>query len=238
MGEKFVRPGYSSTGEKLPIYPRPEPPITLIEQQNPLTPYIAQGRESATSLFGGAAGYVKDGVGRWITFERKVEHHVKAVLPPDEPLLPGSIYVLVSSLTASVLTRSRSFPIRFISPPLFALISLPYFLPKTSHNLQRVLSDLEDTHMPEFSQRHERFVSTGVAHFNMTLERIKGSGDDLRGWTKEAVEGVEKKTGLRLGQTYSSKVDKVEVERVGVLVEEKPVGEVVRLVETKEKRVV
>ncbi|OXC64604.1 hypothetical protein AYX13_06029 [Cryptococcus neoformans] len=253
-----VRPGRSASGEKLPIYPTPEhnPAITLVETHNPLVPYITQSRESVSNVLGDARTYVQSGVSKWITFERNVEREVKSVLPPDEALNPGLIYVLVAGLSGSVLSRTRSLPVRFLAPPLFTLLAFPYFLPKTSHNVRKYLSNLEDKHFPEFAARHDHFVQTGVAHWGMLWGRIEDATEDAREWGHRAVEGVERTTGLRLGEAVS-KVEKekerlVEQERqravavpaqkyetVGYVVEQKPVAEIVAPMEpTKEKKLV
>ncbi|WWD17212.1 hypothetical protein CI109_101650 [Kwoniella shandongensis] len=238
-----VRPGFSSTGERLPIYPTPEsnPTVTLVETPNPLVPYITQSRESVSGVLGEARGYVQTGVSKWITFERRVEREVKSILPPDEALNPGLIYILISGLSGSVLTRTRSLPIRFLSPPLFTLLAFPYFLPKTSHNIRKYLSDVEDKHFPEFAARHDHFVGTGIAHFGMLRSRIEDAGEDARQWGHKAFEGVEQTTGLRVGEVVSrvekekervqaqqaTTVGQQEYKTVGYVVEQKPVAEVV-----------
>ncbi|WRT66463.1 uncharacterized protein IL334_003422 [Kwoniella shivajii] len=238
--EGSIRPGRNVSGEKLPIYQTSEsnPIITLVEKPNPLVPYIAQGRETVTSVLADARGYLQSGVSSWIGFERRVEKEVKSILPVDESLNPGLIYILISGLSGSVLTRTRSLPIRFISPPLFTLLSFPYFLPKTSHNIRKYLSDLEDKHFPELAARHDRIVSTGIAHTQMTIDRVKDATEDVRGWSRKSIDQIEKSTGLQVGHAIGkSQVEKeLEIskqrptqtyERIGYVVEQKPVAEVV-----------
>ncbi|WWC62073.1 uncharacterized protein I303_104663 [Kwoniella dejecticola CBS 10117] len=258
QGEGSVRPGRGISGDKLPIYPTSEsnPLITLVEKPNPLVPYIAQTREAVTGVLGDARGYLQSGVGSWIGFERRVEKEVKSILPPDEPLNPGLIYILVSGLSGSVLTRTRSLPIRFLAPPLFTLAAFPYFLPKTSSNIRKYLSDIEDKNFPEFAARHDRFVSTGLAHTQMTIDRIKDYGSDVKSYTAKGLDSLEKNTGLQFNQnlnTHSqthtpratqtsrvqeelSKAAPAQYERVGYVVEQKPVAEVVVPVTPKEEK--
>lgn len=64
---------------QLPIYPQPEPIVTLIETTHPISPYITQAREATQSAFSGAGEYVEGGVSRWIGFERKVEREFSVV---------------------------------------------------------------------------------------------------------------------------------------------------------------
>ncbi|ORY32828.1 apolipo protein O-domain-containing protein, partial [Naematelia encephala] len=240
-----IKPGRTQTGDKLPIYPSEDldAPVQLIETPHPLSPYIARARESTTSLFGGASEQVESGVKRWIGFERRVEHEVKQILPRDEPLTPGIIYVLIAGLSGSVLTRTRSFPIRWLTPPLLTLAAMPYFLPKTSHNIRQYLSDVEDHHFPAFAAEHDRIFSTAVAHSQMTLDRLGGLRDKAREAAEKAGRKVEDATGLKVGdvvsridrekerleaaseQQLSKSGQKMEV--VGYVVEQKPIAEIV-----------
>ncbi|WWC89226.1 uncharacterized protein L201_004144 [Kwoniella dendrophila CBS 6074] len=274
--EGSVRPGRSISGEKLPIYPTAEsnPLITLIEKPNPLVPYIAQSREAVTGVLKDARGYLQSGVGNWIGFERRVESEVKSILPADESLNPGLIYVLIAGLSGSVLTRTRSLPIRFISPPLFTLLASPYFLPKTSHNIRKYLSDFEDENFPDFAKKHDHFIQTGLAHTQMTINKIKDYKDDVKDFSSKQLENLENQTGLQLNQNViSSKIHNelsklqnknnstissttpnntispeksplpttqttTEYERIGYVVEQKPVAEVVVPVKTEEKKLV
>ncbi|KAK4683572.1 MICOS complex subunit MIC26, partial [Tremellales sp. Uapishka_1] len=274
----LVRPGRDDSGDKLPIYPLAvnNAPVVLIETVSPLTPHIAKAREATTSVLVEARGYLQSGVGKWVGFERKVEGEraeradsddmtdhasispigeVKTILSPEEPLTPGLLYVLISGLTGSVLTRTRALPIRFLTPPLFTLLAMPYFLPKTSSNIRSYLSQVEDRHFPEFAAQHDHVVQTGAAHWGMLEDRIRGVGEEAKGWSREAVQGVEKYSGLRVGDVVrkveEKKEEKVErdrvgaVETVGYVVEQKPVAQLVREVPAsaaapavKEKRLV
>ncbi|KAK6910003.1 hypothetical protein I203_104030 [Kwoniella mangroviensis CBS 8507] len=249
--EGSVRPGRSISGDKLPIYPTPEsiPTVTLIEKPNPLGPYIAQSREAVTGVLTDVRGYLQSGVGSWIGFERRVEKEVKSILPADESLNPGLIYVLISGLSGSVLTRTRSLPIRFLAPPLFTLAAAPYFLPKTSHNIRKYISDLEDKNFPEFAARHDRFVNTGIAHTQMTYNRFKDATEDLKEWSEKSLNTLENKSGLQISNVISHnqvqksleklKEKKTNYETVGYVVEQKPVAEVVVPIEKEgEKKLV
>ena len=165
-------------------------------------------------------------------------------MPRDENLNPGIIYVLIAGLTGSVLSRTRAFPIRFLTPPLFTVLAMPYFLPKTSHNIRQYLSTLEDRHFPDFAARHDQIMATSESHFEMLKDRVGGASKDMTNWSKSAVEGIEKGTGLKVGdvvrrgQEAAGKVRNeleakvpekgVKMEKVGYVVEQRPVAELVR----------
>ena len=255
---------------QLPIYPTSdsEPLVTLVETQSPIAPYIARAREATAGALSGVSGYVEKGVSRWISFERSAEREyrrenarvnvyamekyltlfvgeMKSVFPADESLTPGIIYVLIAGLSGSVLTRTRSFPLRLLAPPLLALVAMPYFLPKTSHNLRGYLSDLEDEHFPTFANRHDQMYTQVGMHWDMLRHRLGSAGNDAKGWGSKAVEGIESSTGLRVGDIVRKGKDKVEMQKervqgrlkvgeepvqletVGYVVETKPVAEIV-----------
>lgn len=62
---------------QLPIYATPEGSITLVETTHPISPYIAQARESTQSTLSSAATYVEGGVSKWVGVERKVERKLQ-----------------------------------------------------------------------------------------------------------------------------------------------------------------
>lgn len=135
---------------------------------------------------------------------------VKQIVSPDESLTPGLIYVAVAGLTGSVLTRTRAFPIRFLAPPVFALAALPYFLPKTAHNLRQYVSDAEDKHIPEFAEKHDRFNNALELHWQLALDKLRGAGNDVNTWSNKAVESVESATGLKMAEAVRVGQERVE----------------------------
>ncbi|EJT52729.1 hypothetical protein A1Q2_04887 [Trichosporon asahii var. asahii CBS 8904] len=201
VGTGPVYPGRDRLGNKLPIYSSPddERVVTLVVTPNPLTEYITTGREAAQGVLGEARETIQKGVQSWVGFERNVEREVKQIVDPTEPLTPGIIYVLVAGLTGSVLTRTRSFPVRFLAPPLFTLAAMPYFLPKTSHNIRAYLSDVEDRVAPEFAAKHDHFNSMMNMHYHMALDKLRGASSDVDGWAQRARQGVQDATGLNVG---------------------------------------
>ena len=156
---------------------------------------------------------------------------------------PGLLYTLITGLSASVLTRPRAFPIRLLAPPIFTIAGLRYFLPKTYHNLRSYLSDAEDAHFPEFAASHDRFNASLSTHWEMLKSRVEGVTGQAQNLGGRVREGVEGATGLRLGnvaKAVEAKQAETEkdigavgpVKRVGVVVEQKPVAEVVAPVDS------
>lgn len=150
----------------------------------------------------------------------EIPEQVKDLLPKDEPMTPGLLYVGIATLTGSVLGRSReweprkrvssvhsrrilgpgSAPVRVILPPTALVLSLAYFLPKTFANVSDYTSSLEAAYVPSIhTQRlqlqHSLSKSLGTA--SKTYSSTKDSlGENVRWARKE----VESKTGLKVAE--------------------------------------
>jgi organizing structure protein 2 len=125
---------------------------------------------------------------------------------------------------------------------------MPYFLPKTAHNLRQYLSNVEDSRFPDFAAKHDSLNSNLETHWEMVKNRVGGAGKDVESWSRSAVEGIERGTGLKVADVVKrgqAAVDQirdnadgkgVQYERVGYVVEQKPVAEIVRPVEPQSGR--
>lgn len=139
-----------------------------------------------------------------------VAGRVKSIIAPDEPLTPGILYVGVSALTGSILSRGRFLPTRLLLPPIFFFATLNHFLPKTSHNISSYVSELEERYAPGLKEKHD----IANAHTRMTWERAKKATRDGReglGRTTEGlVERIQAATGLKLRETLGWGENRVE----------------------------
>lgn len=139
-----------------------------------------------------------------------VAGRVKSIIAPDEPLTPGILYVGVSALTGSILSRGRFLPTRLLLPPIFFFATLNHFLPKTSHNISSYVSELEERYAPGLKEKHD----IANAHTRMTWERAKEATRDGReglGRTTEGlVERIQAATGLKLRETLGWGENRVE----------------------------
>jgi len=106
--------------------------------------------------------------------------------------------------------------VRFLAPPLFSLAALPYFLPKTAHNLRKYVSDVEDKHMPEFAASHDRFNQALELHWHAALDKLRGASDEARVWSSQAVHSVEEATGLKVAEAVRLGQDRVHVAKAKV----------------------
>ncbi|KAH9948329.1 apolipo protein O-domain-containing protein, partial [Amylocystis lapponica] len=182
---------------QLPIYPAPEPEILLLETPSELEKQIRVARRAVTATYLDAHARVQHVVSRWIGVEQAVEHRLKSLVAPDEPLTPGILYVGVATLTGSVLARNRGLALRLLLPPALLALSLRQFLPKTAHNVAGYLGALEDHYAPGLAQKHE----VAKAHSAMTVDRVKDATQSGREAVTAGVVGavarLEQATGLK-----------------------------------------
>jgi MICOS complex subunit MIC26 len=120
-------------------------------------------------------------------FSYNVTGRIKSFRSPTEPLTPGTLYVLTSTLLGSIIARS-SILLRFTLPPALFLTSAFRFLPETSTNISNYVYDLEKEFTP------------GLARLQTDLSRtVKNSWHSVRdGWSTSIriVEtGVQKSAG-------------------------------------------
>jgi MICOS complex subunit MIC26 len=133
-----------------------------------------------------------------ILYDSSSSDRVKALIAPDEPLTPALLYVGVTSLSGSILARNRSVFTRVLLPPTFFLLSLKYFLPKTTHNVSAYAGSLEEEHFPSLAQKH----AVAIAHTHMTWERVREAGisgrDKVQDGLGSAARKVQDLTGLKV----------------------------------------
>ncbi|OCH89366.1 hypothetical protein OBBRIDRAFT_835851 [Obba rivulosa] len=191
-------PASPAVGRQLPIYPAPEPELILVEAPLPLEAEIGVARRAVTQTLNDAHARVQAVVSRWIGVEQAVEHRLKSLVAPDEPLTPGLLYAGVAGLTGSILARNRSIALRASLPPLLFTLAFARFLPHTASNVRAYLSALEDAYAPRLAEVH----ATANAHAAMTWARAREGLGDARAGLEGAVEKglgrVEEATGLKL----------------------------------------
>ncbi|KAJ7118056.1 apolipo protein O-domain-containing protein [Mycena epipterygia] len=183
---------------KLSIYADPPKEIVLLDTPSALEGHIGTVRRTVTGQYREAHTQVQGLVSRWIGVENRVEHRIKSLLPPDERLVPGALYVAIAFLSGAILARNRSLPIRALLPPVLAVGAAAHFLPKTSANVRAYTGELEERYVPEVARVHE----VGKAHTAMTWERVRAGTEDARaavsGGVLGAVARVQGATGLKI----------------------------------------
>lgn len=194
--------------DKLPIYPKPNELLVLLDTPSPLELKIGQIRREVCGYYTDARASVQGVVDRWIHVESMVESRLKSFRDPTEPLNPGLLYTGIAALTTSIFTRSRSLPTRFLLPPLSLLGAFAYFLPRTAHRVGSYAEELEGQYAPRVGEIRQ----TGIAHTQMAVERVRESareGKEAVGkGASSLVEAIESATGLKLGDVLGKEGEK------------------------------
>lgn len=110
----------------------------------------------------------------------------------------------VSTLLGSILTRTRSFPIRFLSPPLALVLSSSYFLPKTASNVSSYTAALEKAYIPSVYEQQVALTS----QVRSAWRQVSGKAAEVGGKAERAVAQaggkLQEQSGLRLQQAQSA----------------------------------
>ena len=130
--------------------------------------------------------------------ENSFTQTIASLAPPKESgeqLMPGTIYVLVSAMAGSIVTRRSNILLRFSVPVVAGITAGNVFIPTTMQNIRELLWKYEEkfpvvanTHRT-VRERTERFWETGKAHSAMTVamaqDKIKEGREAVEDWVKK-----------------------------------------------------
>lgn len=71
-----------------------------------------------------------------------------------DTFLPGALYVVLSVMAGSILTRRRTLLLRTATPIMFGVGTAIYVLPETSKSIGSAIWKLEEEKMPAFARQH------------------------------------------------------------------------------------
>ncbi|KAH8920710.1 hypothetical protein BT69DRAFT_1222459, partial [Atractiella rhizophila] len=216
------------------LYSKPEPPKLLVQEQLPLQNQIRDTRLLVQDYYKQATEQARGLTDRWIRWERGVEDEVHRVLPKDEKLTPGILYVGVSFLAGSLVARGRSFPIRLLLPPTFLVGSSVYFLPKTSQSIRSYYNHHESSRFPDFHKTRQQYIHSTTEWGRNNLQWVQGLQGKAKELTRSAVQEGEKRTGLKLGSLVDEAREKIEKVKDSEMAQ-KALGEVKKLENEAEK---
>lgn len=109
--------------------------------------------------------------------------------------MPGFVYILVATLSGSILTRNRGVLLRFSVPLAFGIGAARATLPHTSRNVGDLIWKYEERY-PEVAKVHlqtreriARLWETGKAHTQMSVgmleEKVVEARDKAEDWVKQ-----------------------------------------------------
>lgn len=175
----------------------PHPPassadIKLNSATSPTDYFTAQVRTARLQLYK-LSVTAEDSVNNFMTGALRLEHSftstVASLAPPptaNEALVPGMIYVLVSAMAGSIITRNRNILLRATVPVIFGVTAGYVAIPVTMRNVGNLVWKYEekypvvrDTHL-QIKERAQYIWETGKAHTGMTVSRTEGLLDEAR----------------------------------------------------------
>ncbi|KAI5291761.1 hypothetical protein KEM54_000553 [Ascosphaera aggregata] len=135
---------------------------------------------------------------RALHHETRIANTIASLAPhpaSGEKLLPGAVYVGVSGMAGSILSRNRGILLRSVTPLTFAGVAAAWCLPVTLGNVgdlvfewEKQVPGLAENHV-EVKERITSFVETGIAHSGMAtriLEAQVGRGRKvIEEWLKK-----------------------------------------------------
>ncbi len=146
----------------------------------------------------GAEASLDNFLNRVFDAEASVTSTLSSLAPPPESgerLMPGAVYVLVSSMAGSIFVRNRNVLLRVAGPVGFGVAAAWTLLPVTMGNVSRLLWEYEkkfpvvaDAHL-KTREGFEKGVSFARVHARLGVRKVEETVHDAR----ETVEGWVRK---------------------------------------------
>lgn len=172
------------------MYLVPEPASQL--QRN-----IKKARTYVTDRFRRADEVMRGTVDHIIMFERTAERTLKQLRPRDEALMPGALYVGVSTLFSSILTRNRALPIRFLTPVLFFVGSGKLFLPHLTRNVGD-FAYAQEARVPEVRRVHDQLRGQVARGLWVAGQKVEDAEHFVDGAVENTRSAFERTSGLKV----------------------------------------
>ncbi|KAK6536741.1 hypothetical protein TWF281_000958 [Arthrobotrys megalospora] len=167
--------------------PRPTPTVRLASQ-------IGTARLFVHSEFSKAQRFLDTYFDKYLHIEHNVTTTVASLAPShrsNETILPGAIFIAISTMAGSVLARRRMFPIRFLTPVITGTAAAWYFLPETTRNVADLAWKWEQK-VPQVAETHLK-VRDGVEEGWKTVkggyDQAIGTVEDTTSKARRTIEG-------------------------------------------------
>ncbi|RMJ22621.1 Mitochondrial protein [Aspergillus sp. HF37] len=178
--------------------PAPEQPATAASP-TPTDILTAQVRQARLFLYSQSLA-AETGFNAFLSRALNVENaftNTVASLAPSadsgERLLPGGVYVVVSAMAGSIVSRNRGIFLRAASPLAFGTVAAWSLVPVTMRNVSDLVWEYEKQ-VPALAEQHllvrekgEHIYHTGVAHSGMARQMMEDKIGDARRKLEELV---------------------------------------------------
>jgi organizing structure protein 2 len=186
---------------KLSLLSSASPSISSSSQTSPtptdiLTVQVRRARLFLYEQSLAAENCFNDVLSRVLRVENAFTDTIASLAPSPESgerLLPGSIYVLVSAMAGSIVSRNRGIILRTTTPLAFGTVAAWTLLPVTMRNVSDLIWEYEKN-VPVVADNHLRFrnfvehtYTTGVAHSQMGRAMLEEKIGEARERLEELV---------------------------------------------------
>ncbi|EFP78291.2 hypothetical protein PGT21_030509 [Puccinia graminis f. sp. tritici] len=202
-------PSYPSR-KQLPIYDEPSQEIILVKTELPLQAQVRWARQNIQSFKKDLESRFNFVLDHGLNIEKKVAGTLGSLIDQKESSSSSVLCVGIGTMTGSILARNRSFPLRFLSPLAFFILSSNQFLPTTTQNVKSYLFKLQDHHFPQSAARRDEVIKRGAE----SVEWLNGLRQRMFLKTTEVVKDgsqvFEKYSGLKISHDSSPAKNKTE----------------------------
>ncbi|KAF8456763.1 apolipo protein O-domain-containing protein, partial [Kalaharituber pfeilii] len=139
-----------------------------------LATHIRTARQFINTHYSVLSHRFNEYLNQYLHYEHTVTSTVASLAPPKgsgEQVVPGSIYVLVTAMAGSILTRRRIWPIRILTPIVVATGASWYFLPLTTRNVGELLWHFEKK-VPAVAETHLQIRKTAEDNIAVIRQNI------------------------------------------------------------------
>lgn len=110
----------------------------------------------------------------------------------------------IGTLTGSIVSRNRAWPLRWITPLAFLGLSAAQFTPRTARNLNAYVCELQDRYSPRSAKWRDELIAQ-AHHQAEWLRDLKSRIDrKTRDSVREAGAAVGSYSGLNVGTSRRS----------------------------------
>lgn len=137
---------------------------------------------------------------KYLKVEQNVTSTVADLKSDDEDVLPGAIYILVSTLSGSIIARNRNILLRGLSPVVFGVAAFGYFLPQTYKNTGKLIWTFEEK-VPAIAKAHIDTKNTIDGIITTVDNTATEANNTLESTVSKARKFVADTTGLQVGES-------------------------------------
>ncbi|KAH9457987.1 hypothetical protein MJO28_005061 [Puccinia striiformis f. sp. tritici] len=189
---------------QLPIYDEPSPEIILVKTELPLQPQVRWARQNIQSLREDVENRFNFVLDHGLNIEKKVVGTLGGLIDRKEASSSSVLCVGIGTMTGSILARNRSFPLRFLSPLTFLILSSNQFLPTTTHNFKSYIFKLQDQHFPRSAASRDELIKQGTQSLQWLDQLKQKMFLKTTEVVKDGSQVFEKYSGLNISHASSS----------------------------------